>query len=99
MTPREEVGVEIDSDDDDGAANPKGRNQRRNRKRKEKVVFSIETSGDPSTGKKTKTEVPGKEAAKCVDCLEDATSEKTGQSEGPYCKIHCTKGYNLQECH
>jgi hypothetical protein len=26
------------------------------------------------------------------------TGEKAGKTDGPYCKIHYTKGHDLQEC-
>ena len=53
----------------------------------------------PSTGKTAKVEVPGKEAAVCADFLEAAAAENAGKGDGPYCKIHRTKGHDLQECY
>ena len=61
--------------------------------------MTVEGSGTPSTSKKAKAEVPGKEAAVCTDCPEAAAAEKAGKGDGPYCKIHQTKGHELQECY
>ena len=68
-------------------------------RRKDKAVVTVEGSGTPSTGKKAKAEVPGKEAAICTNCWEAATVEKAGKGDGPYCKIHRTKVRDLQECY
>jgi hypothetical protein len=65
----------------------------------DKSVLAVENSGSLGSGKKANTEVPGKEAAACADCRETAVAGKAGKSDGPYCKIHRTKGHNLQECH
>jgi hypothetical protein len=62
-------------------------------------VLAVENSGSLGSGKKAKTEAPGKEAAACADCQEAAVAEKARKSDKPYCKIHCTKGHDLQECH
>ena len=59
----------------------------------------VERLGTPSTGKKAKAEASDKEVAACADRREAATAEKAGKSDGPYCKIHQTKGHDLQECH
>jgi len=61
--------------------------------------MTVEGSGAPSTGKKAKTEAPGREVASRTDCREAAAAEKAGKGEGPYFKIHRTKGHDLQECH
>ena len=61
--------------------------------------MTVEGSGTPSTGKKAKAKAPNKEAAVCADYREAATAEKAGKSDGPYCKIHRTKGHDLEECH
>ena len=61
--------------------------------------MTVEGSGTPSTGKKANAEAPGKEAATCTDCREASAAEKSGNGDGPYCKIHWTKGHDLQECH
>ena len=52
-----------------------------------------------STGKKAKAKASGKEVATCTACWEAATAEKCGKGDGPYYKIHRTKGHNLQECY
>jgi hypothetical protein len=59
----------------------------------------VEGSGAPSTGKKAKAEAPDKEAAMCTDCREAAAAEKARKGDGSYCKIHRTKGHDLQECY
>ena len=97
--PEEEDGIDIDSEDDDEATSQKKRNKKRNKRCKDKAVMTIEGSGMPSTGKKAKTKVPGKEVAAFTDCWEAAAAEKAGKGDGPYCKIHRTKGHDLQECH
>jgi polyribonucleotide nucleotidyltransferase len=33
-----------------------------------------------------------------IACQEAAANEKAGKTDGPYCKIHRTKGHDLQEC-
>ena len=96
--PREEDGIDIDIEDDDGATSQKKKNKKRNKKRKDKEVMTIEGLGMPSTGKKAKIEAPGKEVAACTDCREVVVAEKAGKSHGPYCKIHHTKGHNLNDC-
>jgi len=93
--PGEEGGIDIDSEDDDEATSQK----KKNKKRKDKAVLTVEGSGMPSTGKKAKAEVPDREVASCTDCREAAATEKVGKGDGPYCKIHRTKGHDLQECH
>ena len=35
----------------------------------------------------------------CVDFQEAATAEKAEKGDAPYCKIHQTKGHDLQECY
>ena len=57
----------------------------------------VEGSDTPNTGKKAKAEIPDKEAAMCADCREAIAAEKAGKGDGPYCKIHRTKGHDLQE--
>ena len=61
--------------------------------------MTVEGSGTPSTSKKAKAEAPGKEAATCTACREATAAEKAGKGDGPYCKIHRTKGHDLQECY
>ena len=61
--------------------------------------MTVEGSGTLSTGKKARAEAHSKEAAVCTDCWEAAAAEKAGKGNGPYYKIHRTKGHDLQECH
>ena len=60
--------------------------------------MTVEGLGTLSTGKKAKAEAPGKEAAACTACREAAATEEAGKGDGLYCKIHRTKGRDLQEC-
>ena len=94
--PGEEDCVDVDSEDDDESTSQK-KNKNCINKRKDKEVLTIEGSGMPSTSKKAKAEAPGKEDAECADCREAAAAEKAGKGDGPYCKIHRTKGHDLQE--
>ena len=48
---------------------------------------------------KAKAEAPSKEAAVCTDCREAAAADKAGKGDVLYCKIHRTKGHDLQECY
>ncbi|KAI4987888.1 hypothetical protein ZWY2020_028646 [Hordeum vulgare] len=93
-----EAGVRVHSDDDDDTPGPKGRNRKRNKKRKGKEVLDVEGSRDLSAGNKAKAKNPGKGDASCADCREATSTEKTGKSNGPNCKIHRTKGHGIQEC-
>ncbi|KAI5006609.1 hypothetical protein ZWY2020_033852 [Hordeum vulgare] len=95
---REEAGVGVDSDDDDNTPVSKGRNRKHNKKRKGKAVFAFKSSGDLCAGKKAKAKTPDKGVASCIDCQEARAVEETGKSDVPYCKIHHTKGHDLQEC-
>ena len=96
--PEEEDYTNVDSEDDDESTSQK-KSKKRSKKRRDKAVMTIEGSGTPSTGKKAKAEAPSKEAAVCTDCQEAAGAEKAGKGDGPYCKIHRTKGHDLQECY
>ena len=60
--------------------------------------MAVESPGDANTTKKSKAEGPNKKVAKCADCREAAAGEKAGKTGGPYCKIHRTKGHDLQDC-
>jgi hypothetical protein len=60
--------------------------------------MSVESPGGANAAKKSKVESPGKEVAGCADCREAAAGDKGGKTGGPYCKIHHTKGHDLQEC-
>ena len=69
-----------------------------NKKRKGKIVLAFEGSDDTGATKKPKASDPGKEVAGCVACRELAAADKPGGSDKQYCKIHRTKGHDLQNC-
>ena len=96
--PGEEDCIDVDSEDDDESTSQK-KGKKRSMKWRDKVVLTVKGLGTPSTGKITKVEAPGKEVVLCVDCQEAAAAEKAGKGDGPYCKIHWTKGHDLQECY
>ena len=95
--PDEDAGAETDSTDED-AATPTKKGRCRNRKRKGKAVLAIEGSDDTGGPKKVKADDPGKEIAGCVACRALAAAGKPGGSGKQYCKIHCTKCHDLQNC-
>ena len=99
---KEAVGEEdctnVDSEDEDEPTSLK-KSRKRSKKRRDKAVMTIEGSGTPSTGKKAKAGGPGKAVVMCADCREAVATEKSGKGDGPYCKIHRTKGHELQECY
>ncbi len=95
--PGEDAGVETDSIDEDIAA-PTKKGRRRNRKRKGKTVLAVEGSDDTGAAKKAKADDPGKEIAGCAACRALAATDKPGSSGKQYCKIHRTKGHDLQNC-
>ena len=95
--PGEDAGAETDSTDEDTAALTK-KGRRRNRKRKDKTMLAIEGSGDTSAGKKAKADDPNKEIVGCAACRALAVAGKPGSSDKQYCKIHHTKGHDLQNC-
>ena len=94
----DEDSINVDSEDEDESTSQK-KGKKRNKKPRYKALMMVEGSGTRSTSKKAKVEVPGKEAATCTACSEAATTEKVGKGDGPYCKIHRTKGHDLQECY
>ena len=96
--PGQEDCINVDSEDDDESTSQK-KSKKRSKRRKDKVVMTVEGSGTPSTGKKATTEAPGKENVVCPGCQEAAAAEKARNGYGPYCKIHRTKGHDLQECY
>ena len=87
--PREEDCINVDSEDEDESTSQK-KGKKHNKKPRDKTVMTMEGSGVPSIGKKTKAKGPGKEVASCTACREAAAAEKAGKGDGPYCKIHRT---------
>ena len=69
------------------------------KERRDKAVMTVEGSGMPSTSKKAKVEAPGKGVSTCTSSREAAAAEKAEKGDGPYYKIHRTKGHDLQECY
>ena len=61
-------------------------------------MLAIEGSDDTGTAKKAKADDPGKEIAGCAACRALAAADKPGSSDKQYCKIHRTKGRDLQNC-
>jgi hypothetical protein len=98
--PGEDAGAEVDSEDDDAddASTPQKKSRKCNWKRNSKTVMAVESPGDANAAKKSKAESPGKEVAKCADSREAAAGDKSGKTGGSCCKIHRTKGHDLQEC-
>jgi hypothetical protein len=94
--PGEDVGAGGSSESDGAAPAKKGR-RRSNRKRKGKAVLAVEQSGNAGTAKKAKVD-PGKEIAACANCQALAAADKQDGSGKQYCKIHRTKGHDLQNC-
>ena len=95
--PSEDAGAETDSTDEDTAA-PTKKGRRRNRKRKGKTMLAVEGSKDTGAAKKAKADDPGEEIAGCAACRALAAADKPGGSNKQYCKIHHTKGHDLQNC-
>ena len=67
-------------------------------KRKGKNVLAVEGSGSLGTTKKAKVKDPDKETALCNACRALAAAGKPEDSGKKYCKIHRTKGHDLQNC-
>ena len=61
-------------------------------------MLAIEGSGELGAAKKAKAEDPDKEVAGCATCLALAAAGKPTGSDKQYCKIHHTKGHDLQNC-
>ena len=79
------------SDSEDDAPARKGR-RRNNRKKKNKEVLVVEQSGKEAAAKKTQAGGSGKEATPV------AAADKQDSPDKQYCKIHRTKGHDLQNC-
>jgi hypothetical protein len=86
------------SSESDGAAPAKKGRWRNNRMRKGKAVLAVEQSGNGGDTKKAKVESSGKEIAACANCQALAAADKQDGSDKQYCKIHHTKGHDLQNC-
>ena len=95
--PGEDAGAETDSTDEDAAA-PTKKGRRRNRKRKGKIMLAVKGSEDTGAAKKAKVDDPGKEIAGCAACRALVAVDKPRSSGKQYCKIHRTKGHDLQNC-
>ena len=90
--PGENIGAG-GSDSEDTAPARKNR-RRNNRKKKGKEVLVVEQSGNGGGANKAKAGGSGKEtAAEAV-----AVADKQDGTNKQYCKIHRTKGHDLQSC-
>ena len=96
--PGEEDCINVDSEDEDESTSHK-KGKKRSKKPRDKETMTVEGSGTPSIGEKAKAKAPSKEAATCTACREGAATKKVGKGDGPYCKIHRTKGHDLHECY
>ena len=95
--PGEDAGAETDSIDEDTTA-PTKKGRRRNRKHRGKTVLVVEGSDSTGVAKKAKADGSDKEIARCAACRALAAADKPGSSDKQYCKIHRTKGHDLQNC-
>jgi hypothetical protein len=93
----EDASAGIDSEDEDATPAKKGR-RRNNRKRKGKAMLAVEGPSNIDTAKKIKIDSPSKEIAGCASCQALAAADKPDGSDKQYCKIHSTKGHDLQNC-
>ena len=93
--PGEDASAETDSTNED-TATPTKKDRHRNKKRKGKTVLAVEGSEDTDTAKKAKADDPDKEIVGCAACRALAAVDKPGSSNKQYCKIHRTKGHDLQ---
>ena len=90
--PGENAGAE-GSDSEDTLLEKRNR-RRNNRKKKGKEVLVVEQSGNGGGAQKAKAGGSGKEiAAEAV-----AAADKQDDTNKQYCKIHRTKGHDLQSC-
>src|SRR4051812_1967250 len=94
--PGENIGAEgSDSDDTTPAKRSRRRN---NRKKKNQEVLVVEQSGDEGGAKKAQAGGSGKQVAGCTNCQAVAAADKQNGTGKQYCKIHRTKGHDLQSC-
>src|SRR3954464_9568501 len=92
--PGESVG-DGESDSEGTAPTRKGR-RRNGKKKKNQEVLVVEKSGDEGAAKKAQVGGSGKEVAGCTNCQAVAVADKRDGTNKQYCKIHRTKGHNLQ---
>src|SRR4051812_29046548 len=86
-----------ESDSEDTA--PARKNRRRsNRKKKSQEVLVVEQSGDEGAAKKAQAGSSGKEVVGCTNCQAVAVADRRDGTNKQYCKIHRTKGHDLQSC-
>ena len=90
--PRESIGAG-GSDSEDAAPARKNRRQN-NRKKKGKEVLVVEQSGNGGGAKIAKAGGSGKQIA--TEAV--AVADKQDGANRQYCKIHRTKGHDLQSC-
>src|SRR4051812_408824 len=86
-----------ESDSEDTASARKNRRWS-NRKKKSQEVLVVEQFGDEGTAKKAQDGSSGKEVAGCTHCQALAVADKRDGTNKQYCKIHRTKGHDLQSC-
>src|SRR3954464_550408 len=86
-----------ESDSEDTAPARKSR-RRSNMKKKSQEVLVVEQSGDEGATKKAQAGSSGKEVARCANCQAVAVADKRDGTDKKYCKIHRTKGHDLQSC-
>src|SRR3954465_9697328 len=94
--PGESVG-EGESDSEGTAPARKGR-RRNGKKKKNQEVLVVEKSGSEGAAKKAHASGSGKEVAGCANCQAVAVADKRDGTNKKYCKIHRTKGHDLQSC-
>src|SRR3954464_11821614 len=94
--PGENTGAGGSNSED--AAPAKKNRRRNNRKKKGKDVLVVEQSGNEGGAKKAKAGGSGKEVAACTNCQAVAVADKQDDTNNQYCKIHRTKGHDLQSC-
>src|SRR3954464_15790796 len=94
--PGESVG-EGESDSEGTAPARKGR-RRNGKKKKNQEVLVVDKSGSEGAAKKAQAGGSGKEIARCANCQAVAVADKRDGTDKKYCKIHRTKGHDLQSC-
>ncbi|KAI4973102.1 hypothetical protein ZWY2020_028810 [Hordeum vulgare] len=94
---REYDGMEVDSVNKDGSTS-KTKGRKYYHKDNGKVVMPVEGSDNSNAETEAEKEGSNKEAIACSCNDETAGCKKTINTNEPYCKIHRTKGHDLQEC-